>query len=158
MAKFLKENWFKIIITVAILIVAVSVGYHFISISSKQQQIVNNDISSQTKCADEAKQYFENHKNDLSPLQNYENHWNQKLNTCFIKITSTYFDSPTSNSGTGIELDDAIGGVYYGTLINETVKGITVCIYGKSDGEGHGMQRCKTADDFYSYMKSIMEN
>ena len=91
MKNFLKENWFKLIIAIALLIVVISVAYYFISNSSKPSQTMSSEdiLSNQQKCAEQASKAYiaEGYGSGSSDdLTNYVNHYNQKLNKCFIEI------------------------------------------------------------------------
>ena len=116
------------------------------------------DLSLQTKCANEAELYFNNKVKNSEYSQDYQSHWNKQQNKCFIKITSIFPDNKFYGGGTGVELDDAIEGVYYGALDINSFGVIKVCMYGKSDGNGHGMQTCSSSEQFDSFMASLMNN
>jgi hypothetical protein len=154
--KFIKENWFKIIVVCALFIITLSAVYYLVIFSSIKNKQLVSDIDLQTKCANEANLYLDKVKGQYSV--DYQSHWNKQQNKCFIKISSSYPDNPPISSfGNGVELDDAIEGVYYGSLITD-MSGIKVCMYGKSDGDGHGMQKCSTNEQFDTYMANIMGN
>jgi uncharacterized protein YxeA len=98
MKKFITGNWFKIIIAVAVLIIAICAGYYFISNSSKYTQpaIVQttnsqNSIADQQDCANQAsKAYIAEgfgSADQSRAITSYVDHYNQKLNKCFIEIT-----------------------------------------------------------------------
>ena len=131
--------------------------------NSQQTQVeapINTpDIELQTKCANAASLYFNKEKTDLTYMQDYQSHWNRQQNKCFIKISSSYrTDRPGIKSENGVDLYDAIEGVFYGSLLRGDSSVINFCAYGKSDGDGHGMKKCSTSDEFDTYMASIMNN
>jgi hypothetical protein len=119
------NNWFKIIIAVAVLIIACSIGYYFITIP-RTATIQTNDIDSQAKCATQAQKVLDNFEkkyiNDgwssadggvpASTRVNFnqQNHYNQTLNKCFILITYDFTQAGLGNpkfTGNGETLFDA---------------------------------------------------
>jgi len=97
MSKFIKENWFKLSIAIAVLIVAVSVGYYFIGNASRAGQSATvqtansqDSISNQQDCANQASNAYvaEGYgpADRSGDITSYTNHYDQKLNKCFIEI------------------------------------------------------------------------
>jgi hypothetical protein len=111
MKKFIKENWFKVIIVIALLVG----GYFGVSMLVKNNES-RTQLASQEKCNQDGLKYFNDYKNktanyniveplisysqepasDNNPLHLYAhelykfdnpvNHFNKKLNTCLISI------------------------------------------------------------------------
>ncbi len=109
MENFLKDNWFKIIISVAVLIVAGSVGYYFISLPNQQGQKntgSENIVDLQAKCTTQAEKTLNDFKNSYiniftSNEFSQRNHYNKKLNKCFVLISPV---SQLNNSKFNIEV------------------------------------------------------
>jgi len=99
MKQFLKDNWFKIVITVAILIVAVALGYYF-AIYLPKEKAEKEYLNNQIKCQQEGVKLYEKEKlegekyaDSISSLERIlgyfiygeEFKFNKKLNTCLYK-------------------------------------------------------------------------
>lgn len=93
--------------------------------SSQQKQQTNNldlpnqvtnqrstDIESQAKCRDDAAKYFSSKNYKNSDGFDYINHYNSKLNRCFILITGRSLN----DNSLFIDLYDAIEGKHYATF------------------------------------------
>ena len=101
MKKFLKENWFKLTIALAFLIVAVCVGYYLVKPQEK-----NNGANLQTKCEAQAQEYISYEKENPD---SQVSHYNKTLNKCLLLETS-----PLGNS----EMEALID------VSNKTIKGV----------------------------------
>ena len=93
MEKFIKENWFKMSIVVILLAIVLSAIYYLFFFIPAQQnnKIQTSDIAPQAKCATQAEIALNNFKKDYSASQYdsfaQENHYNQKMNKCFVLIS-----------------------------------------------------------------------
>lgn len=125
MKKFIKENWFKIIISLAVIIITSSVVYYSVvflphrdqQISSQQALKINQDNAQ--KCADQVQKalnIFQNTFNEYDLLTissptilGQTNHYNQKLSKCYIliKYKFTVSGSEASSIYYGESLQDA---------------------------------------------------
>jgi hypothetical protein len=84
MSDFIKQNWFKITVAVAILIVALSVGYYF-SIYVPQR----NNLVLQEDCSKRANEIFMKNTGEYAKTYQgytYTNHYNKKMSKCFVLI------------------------------------------------------------------------
>jgi hypothetical protein len=100
MKDFIKENWFKLGLVVGLLLIALSIAYYFILFLpiQKQKNINQKDglssIDQQSKCSIQARKFFNDEiDNEKTTDMNvrtsgtqasFENHYNVKLNKCFI--------------------------------------------------------------------------
>lgn len=93
MQYWLKENWFRISIVVILLATVLSAIYYFIFFIPSEQKgkIQTSDIDLQAKCATQAEKTLNGFKKDYSVSQydsfTQENHYNQKMNKCFVLIS-----------------------------------------------------------------------
>jgi hypothetical protein len=119
MNKFLKENWFKLIIVIILLIVGLVAVYCFVIIIPRQQQQASNaanNLALQGQCANAADKFYTNnggYKSIAGVNTSYQDHFNSQLNKCFILISS-YMPSDDS---LGIDLYDALGGQHYASFV-----------------------------------------
>ncbi|MGD0576495.1 MAG: hypothetical protein ABSA74_00255 [Candidatus Staskawiczbacteria bacterium] len=80
-----KENWFKIIIAIAILIVAISAGYYFIALSKQQRQINDGyEAKARLNCFNNYEKLFKN-KGEINDPLNYDK-TNPALYDCLNKL------------------------------------------------------------------------
>ena len=102
---FFKNNWFRLIVVVAILIIALSVGYYFLvylpKLNASQELSKNIENCSQL----ESKVYksyvdFIYHGTIISGNSvSSENNYNQNLKKCFVEITDdTTYGAPASET------------------------------------------------------------
>jgi hypothetical protein len=131
MGQWLKDNWFKLGIFISIFIIAVSVSYYYLILLPKLnqgptvtsiKQVVNTEdakriLELQGICAQKAEEFYikggwdKDSPSTTGTMNGYESHYNQRMNKCFIYITSV---SGQKNSGsTGRYLSDAIEGRSY---------------------------------------------
>ena len=150
MNNFLKENWFKLIIAVAVLIVVLSVGWYFIIFLPKNQPAQSNIISLQKACASQAKEIFNLRTGDNSVMgtdYTYQDHYNNNLSKCYVLITGMRSDGQTNllmdayENKTIAECES-----YGGTLMNQDF-----CSYNSSNEEWD-------IGKFDGFIKSYMEN
>jgi hypothetical protein len=106
MENFIKENWFKAIISLAIIIVAGSAAYYFVVYlphrdqQSSSQQALKVDQDNAQKCADAGQKYFD------ANFSEYKNggfkvildgpyfHFNNKIKACLLEYKLTTYDIP----------------------------------------------------------------
>lgn len=143
--KFLKENWFKIIIALAILIVAISVGYYVVSIPKQQVQMVGGDL--QDECAIQAKKVFGTFKPAGGiDTYNYEDHYNSN-GTCYVLV---------HGFGDGGQ-EDALINAYENKNVAQCdsyigVQSINFCEYNSSQTENYDISK------FDNFVKPYMTN
>ena len=88
----MKENWFKLITFLGILLACISVGYYFIiylpKTNSEQKRLEN-----QIKCQQEGNEQYERDKQDTEGntlfsvfYSNPEFKFNEEMNTCLYKV------------------------------------------------------------------------
>ncbi|MCK9573638.1 MAG: hypothetical protein M0R20_04495 [Candidatus Omnitrophica bacterium] len=77
MKNFIKQNWFKV--GFIFLLFAILISLFFFYNSYKK----NNILISQEKCAQKAKEVAGN--------RNYRNHYNEKINKCFVLLETSSF-------------------------------------------------------------------
>jgi hypothetical protein len=90
MGKIFRENWFKIVVAVAVLIVAISVGYYFVVAPKEQGQ--KNNADSQSACKIQVQQYI-SESLEGEDITDQIAHYNQKLNKCFLLESSKSSDT-----------------------------------------------------------------
>lgn len=143
--KFLKENWFKIIIATAILIVASSIGYYVISIP--KQYVRTASIDSQSKCAIQAKKVFDTFKT-VSGIDTYNYGYHYDNNgTCYVLV---------HGFGEGGQEDALINAYENETLAQcesyAGVSNINFCEYNGIQTEKYDISK------FDDFVKQYMEN
>ncbi|MHB8652148.1 MAG: hypothetical protein ACYC8S_03365 [Minisyncoccota bacterium] len=90
---FIKKDWFRMSIVVILLTIVLSAIYYLFFFIPAQQnsKIYTSDIAPQAKCATQAEIALNSFKKDYSGLQygsfGQENHYNQKMNKCFVLIS-----------------------------------------------------------------------
>jgi hypothetical protein len=164
MKKFIRENWFKMGIIIALLIVALSAAYYFVIFLPIQQQPESlpgqnqvGDIDLQVKCADGAAKLFKQLGYDSSKgTDSYTNHWNKNLEKCFMLIQS-------SANGTIYEyLTDVFeiktyGATWRGVDALGDPSTIMLSCEMYKDGNQSSLKNCHSEIDFESFVKSYME-
>jgi Tfp pilus assembly protein PilV len=75
------------------------------------QQQANNTFALQSKCSDAAAKFFVSNGYKTSDGFDYKNHFNTKLNKCFILVSS--YSNPNSYNNLNIDLYDALEGAHY---------------------------------------------
>jgi hypothetical protein len=107
MDKFIKEN--KVTATIIIILLIAIGAYYY----SKQSVKKVDDLTLQTKCSDAAGKFFANKGYKINDGFDYKNHFNSKLNKCFILISSYNANSDFLS----VDLYDAIEGNHYAMYI-----------------------------------------
>ena len=153
MRVFVRQNWFKIIIAAAVLIVAVTAGHYFISNSGRP-------LLSQVDCASHAKTFYEQFTKDAwDETDSYTDHLNRDLNKCFIEITRVYPVSTVPGEGTERDLFDALEGKQYAYLMNSKTGELIDCFTSKTGSGYNGYSNCGSGpNDFDNFVKPYMEN
>lgn len=153
MKKFIKENWLKISIVIVLLIIALSAVYYFvIFLPNSQQKNLSEGFDLQTKCATEAAKFYKQFTGEVSQL-GYTNHWNAKLDKCFILANDAR--EVGGDTITSSFLMDVIENKTYGDFVNNSA-GITGCSLYKN-GNIDNQQNCKSKEEFDNFVKQYME-
>ena len=119
MNNFVKQNWFKIIVAIAISIVAISVAYYLFTSSQKKlptatSNIFQSNLADQKTCAEQAQKYMQDNamENQANPAElangttvDATNYYNPKLGRCFLN-----YRVDSTNGFTSIELIDVFSG------------------------------------------------
>ncbi len=108
MKNFIKENWFKICFLVLLIIILITL-----------KSELKNNYSLERKCTERADFFYKqgDYANQDGFSSFYINHWNKKLEKCFIEITTT---SLNSNGFESIDVFDAFEGKHYGSFIGHS--------------------------------------
>jgi hypothetical protein len=174
---FIKHNWFKIGLLIGLLIIASSSVYYFVVIPIQQKQenlqknqIAINNIDSQQKCADQAEKTFKENYSDAVNGSTYYDHWNIKLNKCFIFVISEfpgYINGGVQRLGHDEALYDAFEGVNYGdytyytspTDILSKHEFFSCSVVKDVFATGSDSQEpCKSEAEFEAYASTLMNN
>lgn len=117
--EWLKENWLRLILGIALITVAASLFYYFVILlpsiqeNSRSSAAQKYNLDSQEKCTKQAEKNFKDQDAETEGKisNSYVSHYNQKLNKCFILIHRTFL----TNSTYFIDeiLSDAYGGEGY---------------------------------------------
>ncbi len=178
MKEFLKKNWFKLGTLIVVILVGFSAIYYGVYLLPKLQQQNNlamvqaNNVSSnldaQQKCANQAVWFWKNggYGNNGQPneMDSYTDHWNTKLNKCFILTILTWTtDNSASVQLTDEEIYDAYGGQNYGNVLikgegigwlAQTVQNCRLIKNGIASDE----QSCITQAEFDNYINPLMSD
>lgn len=92
------------------------------SSQSTQKTTQQSDLELQAKCADYAKQYFNSKGYKNNDGFDYKNHFNSRLNKCFIFISSYDANSDFAS----MDLYDALEGTHYATYNGHSICDPTV--------------------------------
>jgi hypothetical protein len=143
--EFLKHNWFKILITLATLLIAFSIFYYFVIFIPKKEQIIFNmerekiEEEKQTQLAEEQKKQEEKQKalEDLNSCMGdaenaYNSRWNDECdflgnltNECKTILIETYsYSDYLEKEGLSSKISDSN---YYSFLDYLTKKGNCSC-------------------------------
>jgi hypothetical protein len=159
MGNFIKQNWFKIIITIAVLIVALSVGYYFVSKTSKPNQTMSKEevLLNQQSCANQASKTYaaEGYKPGTFGTS-YVDYYNQKLNKCFIEIYDRSSGLFSMYLMDAYELKDYADYTYFSNGNNGAAN--PVCDVDEQISDISARADCNSQADFENYIKSYMEN
>src|SRR5437762_3175471 len=111
----------------------------------------------QSKCAEQARREFNAAGYKPNNMASYLNHYNLKLNKCFMQVESYDSSRPKAVIFTNRTVSDAFEGKVYGTYIWRTVEGKKYwevpplqCQVVLPSGEE---QRCKSDDEFKDLIK-----
>jgi hypothetical protein len=90
----------------------------------------------------------------------YTNHWNPKVNKCFVLINSTWTSTnPTGEQVMSSEdLYDAFGGQSYATILTSDSLFSSTTVEGCWMGNGDSRQPCKSEAEFNNFVRSYMED
>lgn len=100
MGRWLKANWFKAGILASFLIVSFSIAYYFVFFLPGQQISSTKSLPKsavevvelENRCFEAANEFFK--ENGFDPKNSgFRNHYNKKLNKCFIDIKSAKVDN-----------------------------------------------------------------
>ena len=148
-----EKNWFKIIIAIAILIVAISAGYYFIALPKQPNQINNTD--SQSVCATQAKTVFETFK-PLAGIDtySYKNHYNSN-GTCYVLVHGL---GEGGQEDALLNASENIGIAQCDSYTNASL--INFCEYNGVYGYGtfSGSTEKYDINKFNNFVKTYMEN
>ena len=156
MKNFIKQNWFKIIIAVAVLIVAVSVGYYFAIYIPARQQEQKSDVDLQAKCATQAQKTFDDFASTMTSNSaggdfGEQNHYNQKLDKCFVLIS--YISTTGLVNGGDIANHEALFDAYENTeLAGSTYLNSAGKLYPCDIGD-----KMVSCDDYTNFVNQKME-
>jgi len=135
--------------TISILNAQVSEGKHARSIFELQE-----------RCAEQARKSFNDMGYNKKDMAGFENHYNEKLNKCFVEITNTQTVARGEVMTTRM-IFDALEGKNYGEYFWQTEKGKKywevapfVCDVIAPSGE---KQFCKSDEEFKELMKPYMD-
>ena len=87
MNNFIKDNWFKLIISVGIILVCITIGYYFMIYLPKERAI-KEDLANQIKCQQDGTELYKSQLKEQRQdtiLGNPEFKFNNKLKTCLYK-------------------------------------------------------------------------
>jgi len=116
-----KQAWAAVI---GILVIVGVAAYFGLKAQAKYQQAqlaqqqANNNFDLQTKCASQAKTFFNDngYKSGTEYNFSYEDHFDSQLNKCFIQVSSYM----PSNDSLIVDLYDALGGEHYASYIGHS--------------------------------------
>ncbi len=115
----------------------------------------------QEKCAQRSAQYYKENDYKIDDYHSFENHYNAKLNKCFIEIYGTD-QQPDKTFLTSRTIFDAFEGKNYAQYAWGSEKDKKywevpplICSITLPDGN---TQLCKTEDEFTSLTKNLMED
>lgn len=83
-------------------------------IGELERQIVNNNLNLQEKCSKKTKEYFDSQWFNSKDGDIYENHYNNYLGKCFIKITSSSYSEKDKSTFITISVIDVYEWKIYG--------------------------------------------
>ena len=105
MNEIIKQNWFKMIIAIAVLIIACSIGYYFViflpNFHNKETIIQNQTTCSQT----EQKVISKNYPNIIPGITSVtsNSHYNSNLQKCFVNVKTSSENDPGHSTVFGTE-------------------------------------------------------
>lgn len=166
MDKWIKGNKITVIVIVLIVLFVI---FYFSGLSLKDS-ITNTAIQDTTnmalqeKCADQALRMFNQAGYKNNELAGQTNHYNKKLNKCFIEIQSTDVNTSSGMIWIYRTLHDAYEGKIYGEYSWHTEKDkkywevppYTCSMY--PNGNNKNFRVCETEEEFDDFVKHYMEN
>jgi hypothetical protein len=150
MDKLIKENKITAVILIVLIIVLAVVYFNR---QPTKNSLDTSEVDIQTKCASQAKAFFDYWETDPEAKQNdeYSNHYNVKVNKCFVKIKIPILSSPDKKTYTEY-LFDAIEKKQYGNFM------VGIPTYGKPIICEILDNFCQTRDEYDNFVNSYMEN
>jgi len=117
------------------------------------------NLDAQAKCAQQARIAFSESGLDKQAMRGYTNHYNQRLNKCFVKLNSL------KGEGKGLatykQVQDAFEGKSYAEYFSANIKGEpvwsvkpTVCLVTMQSGEE---KYCESDKEFEELVRVYME-
>lgn len=158
MDKWIKQN---IITTSIIIVLVVALGFFYFN---KQTTKNVSDIDFQTKCATQAKSFFEYYLSNLKDREGYEysNHYNSNLNKCFVLLWRSFDLTGPVTVMNNTHLYDAVEKKEYGNyaLVIRPGASSTEMFDCKMfpDGNQRNSKTCKTEEEFDAFIKPYVEN
>ena len=151
MKKYLVKIWF--IIASVILFGFVFGG---LSLINKQRTSARN-FEMQQKCAVEASKFFKQYAGEETALNGYSNHYNIKLNKCFILTNITFKVPGGSDYITGSSLKDVLENKDFGEYASQTQLGQGTCLIYEF-GKENIQTQCKSKEEFDNLVEQYMKN
>ena len=146
------EEMKRILLTVLFFI-----GIIFFLFANSYAASTKEEYELQERCGKRAEEVFrkeyENRNIGESWMSNYTNHYNRKLNKCFILVTSNFFPDKKFREEYGIQTDKTLWDIneykYYGEFVKFSKSGVSYCeVLGK---------RCSSENEWDSLVKPYME-
>ena len=121
MKNFLKENWFKVVILLILTLIFCFYIFGYFLPKERQATLLNL----QEKCSNQSEKFFtkgDNYKNSDGFEFNYTNHFNFKLNKCFILISATN----VNDDYLSLDLYDVLEVKHFASYIGHSICNSTV--------------------------------
>lgn len=99
MNTFIKNNWFKLVITIGIILICLSVNYYFVVYLPNRDNI-KQDLNNQIKCQEAGNKLYQSQIKEAEGSGNYafpEFKFNKELKTCLYKNIYLGGDNYMSN-------------------------------------------------------------
>ena len=165
MNNWLKENWFKVGILISLFVLSISFFYqHSPSLPEKstvtksqlvfERKSAKEDLALQKGCSEAAENLFNKTDFKDNKMAGFTNHYNKKLNKCFIEVTSTTVQG--KSSFTYRALFDVYENKMYGEYDWKTEEGkkyweVKPFLCSMLD------QSCSTTEEFDSFVENYLE-
>ena len=169
MKKFIKENWFKVILVFVALIFSIAIFYYFVIFLPRENVIEYQDkqkqenakqlIMQQQNCSSEASKAYKElgySSNDIG--SSYTNHWNERLSRCLMEIQNS--TSPSGTLMTSKDLSDVLEGKEFAsfTVIRDKKlweqKPVLCEMY--PDGKQDDVKFCNSEAEFDAFVSSYL--
>jgi outer membrane lipopolysaccharide assembly protein LptE/RlpB len=125
----------------------------------KQVETPVPNIALQEKCSEAAKKMFDAAGYKVANLDSYTNHWNTKLNKCFIS-TLSYLIGQDKSVSREKDLYDVYENTQYGTFFRSSATdslGSPDCeMY--PGGDRNNFQKCNSEIEFDNFVNQYMKN